>query len=106
MNGVIYKPAVGVQGYDKIHPRDRTNTKNLVRKQLDQCFGSTDSLNDEEQDPPQYDLSTDGVYHYTTFSPCVFGGEYAELSFNCDTDPYCKKSPTSIFNNVTTNSDR
>ena len=77
-----------------------------MKKQLDQCLGSTDSLDTTKTAISAYDKATDGVYHYTTYTPCIYGGERSQLSFMCDTDPTCKKSPTLIFDSITSTSDR
>lgn len=55
LNGVLFKAAASFQEYDKIMPRDVVGGRGYFRKSLDQCLGSTDSLDDTNEVSDGYD---------------------------------------------------
>lgn len=79
-------------------PRDVKGGQGFFRKSLDQCLGSTDSLDDRQLVSDGYDTVKTGAYHYTTYSPCLDGGDISTSSYTCEQDDECDKAPTSTFN--------
>ena len=92
-NGILFKTAVNGNGYDQIFPRVASGEK-IQRVSMDQCLGTTIRTNDPTLDILGIeDTDGDGVYHYTTFSPCIQDDRVVDLVFKCETDPTCKISP-------------
>ena len=109
LNGVLFKPAADSDGVDRIWPRVASGEK-LTRVSLDQCLGTTDANNygDTEAFDGAPDLTTDGVYHYPLFSPCIIETvtDPSDLKFKCETDSLCKLSPPDYTNSFFTDSEK